>query len=419
MEEINRRTMGRTPVIVVSIFLTFLIMLTSIIASSQPKKDAATTVKKIPIIDITDLYHPYQDPGDNFDLIMAYALPEFDLRAIILDITDAFRKPVADHPTLWKDPRGPREAGFIPVLQLNYIFNRNIPVAVGPMDLMKSETDAMWDLPGFQEAGVELFLNTLRASAEKIDVLSFGSARLLAVAYNREPKLLKRKINRIHLSAGTASPDFSLGTDAGANAIPGGEWNVALDTYAFRRVMKSGLPIVIYPCASKDGGFVPGNYTTYWKMPGLNWIKKMNPQLRRYVDFSFSKAQRTDFLRAMDIDDAMAADTSFYPSPHHVWETAIWMNCANRVLVNAADGTYKLAPKFSVSKCEKIIKESLVSCAISVRDDGRFSFSATSKPTNFKIYYRENVQQNEEGYRNALPQLYLSFLTGNNIKNND
>jgi hypothetical protein len=131
--------------------------------AQETKSVAATTQKKIPIIDITDLYHPYQDPGDNFDLMIAYALPEFDLRAIILDITDAFRKPVADHPTLWKDPRGPREAGFIPVLQLNYIFNRNIPVAVGPMDLMKSETDAMRNLPGFQEAGVDLFLTRKQA----------------------------------------------------------------------------------------------------------------------------------------------------------------------------------------------------------------------------------------------------------------
>jgi hypothetical protein len=394
--------------------LTFLMLLITHIGYAQETTGVAATQKKIPIIDITDLYHPYQDPGDNFDLMMAYALPEFDLRAIILDITDAFRKPVADHPTLWKDPRGPREAGFIPVLQLNYIFNRNVPVAAGPMNLMRSETDCMRDLPGFQEAGVELFLNTLRNSKEKVDVLSFGSARLLAVAYNREPKLLKNKVNRIHLSAGTASPDFTMGTDAGANAIPGGEWNVALDVFAFRRLLKSDLPIVIYPCASKDGAFVASNYTTYWRMPNLGFIKNMNPQLRRYLDFSFSKAQRTDFLRAMDLDDATANDTSFYPSPHHVWETALWMNCANRVLVNISNGAYKLVPRNAVDKSAKIVKESLVPCLVSVRDDGRFSFKATGKPTNFQIYYRENLQQNEEGYRSALPQLYLSFLTKNN-----
>jgi len=63
---------------------------------------------KIPVIDVTDLYHPCQDIGDNFDLITAYALPEIDLRAVILDCTDEWRS-------------GSRlDPGFIPVTQLNY-----------------------------------------------------------------------------------------------------------------------------------------------------------------------------------------------------------------------------------------------------------------------------------------------------------
>lgn len=32
--------------------------------------------KKIPVVVITDLYHPYQDPGDNMDLIMGFGLPD-------------------------------------------------------------------------------------------------------------------------------------------------------------------------------------------------------------------------------------------------------------------------------------------------------------------------------------------------------
>ena len=55
--------------------------------------------KKIPVVVITDLYHPYQDPGDNMDLIMGFGLPDVDLKAVLLDITDAFRKDTADHPT--------------------------------------------------------------------------------------------------------------------------------------------------------------------------------------------------------------------------------------------------------------------------------------------------------------------------------
>ena len=36
------------------------------------------------LIDITDLYHPHQDVGDNFDLIMPYALPDVDLLLVVV-----------------------------------------------------------------------------------------------------------------------------------------------------------------------------------------------------------------------------------------------------------------------------------------------------------------------------------------------
>lgn len=82
--------------------------------------------KRVPVIDITDLYHPYQDPGDNFDLIAAYALPENDLRAIILDPTEGFRAEVATAGDGSRHGGGPRDAGIIPVMQLNYLFDRNV-----------------------------------------------------------------------------------------------------------------------------------------------------------------------------------------------------------------------------------------------------------------------------------------------------
>ena len=165
---------------------------------------------KVPIIDVTDLYHPHQDVGDNFDLVAAYALPEIDLRAVILDAHDSFRKPVSDHPLLskyWIDKSGPRDPGFIPVLQLNYIFNRNVPTAVGPFTMMKSPQDKMLDIPAFQQQGVELILKVLQESKEPVSILSFGSARPIAVAYNRDPKLFHAKVKQIHLSPAHSSPE--------------------------------------------------------------------------------------------------------------------------------------------------------------------------------------------------------------------
>jgi pyrimidine-specific ribonucleoside hydrolase len=377
-------------------------------SQQQVGGDKMKSGKRIPVINITDLYHPFQDPGDNFDLIMGFALPELELKAIVLDITDAFRKPLADHPTLWKDPRGPREAGFVPVLQLNYIFNRNVPVALGPLTAMTSEQDQMTSLPAFQNEGIELFLSALRKSAEPVDVLSFGSARVLAVAFNREPNLLRRKIRMIHLSAGTASPQFKLGKDEGANAIPGGEWNVALDVHAFNRVLKSGLPVALYPCATEDGAFALGTNNSYWQLPDLSFVNNMDRKLRRYLEFALGKLNRIDFLRAMEFNEPLVSDTVF-PKPHHVWETALWMHLSRRKLIQRANGSFEIVKAGDIRKDDRVLKDELRSCRITTRNDGRFTYTFTSERTNTWLYHREDYKENERALRAALPNLYLSL----------
>lgn len=364
----------------------------------------------IPVVVITDLYHPYQDPGDNMDLIMGFGLPDVDLKAVLLDITDAFRKDTADHPTLWKDPRGPREAGIIPVEQLNYIFNKKVPYAIGPLSMMKSEEDKMEDLPGYEQEAISLFIKILTECEESVQVLSFGSARIIAVAYNRAPDLLKKKIGKIHLSAGTASKKHQLGSDPGANAIPGGEWNVALDVFAFTRILKSDLPVAIYPCAGKDGGFIKDKNNTYWRLPDMEFTKQMDPQLRKYLDFAFNQKLQYDFLRAMDTAYPVNINIDQYPQPFHVWESAIWLKATRREIVYTPEGEYHLIKKENLRKNNRIIKNELRYCNLTeIRDDGRFQFSYTDKPSDKEIYYRPDPEENEKAFQKVIPSLYISI----------
>ena len=122
--------------------------------------------QRIPVIDCTDLYHPHQDVGDNFDLVLPYALnEEIDLRAVVLDCTERFRQARTDHPNPhYRDEHGPRDPGFVGVLQLNYIFGRDVPAGVGPFLPLRSPDDPATDAPTFQQQGVELILRTLRDS---------------------------------------------------------------------------------------------------------------------------------------------------------------------------------------------------------------------------------------------------------------
>jgi pyrimidine-specific ribonucleoside hydrolase len=373
---------------------------------------AGSGPRPIPVIDVTDLYHPHQDVGDNFDLIAAYALPELDLRAVILDCTEPFRQPVAKDPGpgLFPDARGPREPGFIPVRQLNFVFGRNVPCATIPFDRMKSPGDGMLDAPPFQQQGIELMLKTLRESAEPVHIVSFGSARAIAVAYNREPQLFREKLGRLHLCAGGSSPPAP-------NYI---EWNVALDPQAIVCLLRSNLPIALYPCAANNAGdkgygvFSPAfsydEHNTYWKLPDLLFLPQMDAPLRRYLEYAFSRSSRVDFLRALEVDGPPLGE-ALLAKEHKVWETAVWICLSGRKLVQRPDGSHRIIPADQVTASDKVLPNELRPCTVSVRDDGIYEFRETTQPTNFFVYYRGNPRENGAALSEALPALYLSFQT--------
>jgi hypothetical protein len=377
-------------------------------ASDASRSASAQPLARVPVIDVTDLYHPSQDFGDNFDLLAAYGLPEVDLKAVIFDCTGAFRASVAKDPGpgLATDDRGPREPGFVPVLQLNYIFNRNVPCATGPFSRMKSADDKMLDAPAFQQQGIDLILKVLKDSPKPVHILSFGSARPIAVAFNRAPALLRSKVAAIHLCAGASAPDFL-------------EWNVALDRNAIVCLLRSRLPVALYPCAagnSKGVGYgvhSPAHsydsHNTYYKLPNLQFILQMQPPLRRYLEFAFTRAVRIDFLRATEEDVAPPTDPKLFDKEHYVWETGVWLCVTGRRLVHRADGHYRIVPPEQVTSTDTILPNELHPCQVQVKDDGIYSFTETNSPSASTIYYRGDPQENEKALQEALPQLYLSF----------
>jgi pyrimidine-specific ribonucleoside hydrolase len=361
------------------------------------------------IIVITDCYHPYQDPGDNLDLLHTYGLKDIKPLGIILDISEPFRKDTADHATLWKDPRGPREAGFLPLLQLEYIYGKSIPYAMGPLEMMRSETDKMENLRGVEEKGIALFLDLLRKAKAPVEVLSFGSARVLAVAYNREPALLKKKIKRVHLSAGTASKDHVLGTDAGANMIPGGEWNVALDVHAFNRILKADLPLAIYPCAGKDGGFVKDINNTYFTLQNLDFLKEMRAPLQNYLDYSFTMGLQHDFLRVLDGHGVYDRGKALPFQRFHVWESSIWLIVRELEMVRLTSGAYSLKAKNKITRDDQVVENALRPIRLTeVRADGRIQFEYTDK-SKVHIFFRADLAESDKALNALVPEIFKSL----------
>jgi len=337
-----------------------------------------------PVIDCTDLYHPPQDPGDNVDLVAAYALPEVDLRAVILDITEQYRNDV------------PRDPGYIPILQLNRIFDRNVPCGVTPFTAMRHPYDAMADAPRFQQSGIDLLLRCLDESDGPVDITSFGSARPVAVAYNREPELMLDKVRLVHLCAGSSEPGLL-------------EWNVVLDPYAFIRVLRSRLPVAIYPCATKDGPFAYGPHNCFWLLENLGFIRNMAPRLRQYLLYAFTASNRSDFLRYLDEEPAAGTLDSVCARRHNVWETCVWMQVAGRRLVRHADGSHRIVAASDVLASDAVLPDELVPCRVEVDDHAEMRWEPCGRPSHTLMYDRGNPMANESALREALPAQYESF----------
>ena len=355
---------------------------------------------RVPVILISDLYYPAQDIGDNVDLITPYALEQIDLKAIVMDITRSHLK----EDGILRDP------GFIPVRQLNCLFGRDVPCAAAPYDPLSYPEDKKEDAPYFQQQGIDLLLRTIEAADRPVHIVSTGSLRPLAIAFNRRPDLMMSdKVAAVHVSAGSSSEDFL-------------EWNIALDTLAAARVLRSGMKIVLYPCATAEGPFDKGVNNSFWALRDLGWIMDMpDGRLRNYLVYNIlRKSDRPDYLGYLE-DSLPEADVAalrafrsdrFYGSGgcHYVWETAVWMQVASLVLVEH-DGEGYIVPQSEVKDTDRVCVEQLWPVRLEVKDNGLFRFERCDGNSSVHMYFRMEPLRQEELLNMAFPRWYGSFIS--------
>ncbi|WP_456283791.1 nucleoside hydrolase [Microbacterium sp. JZ101] len=292
---------------------------------------------------------------------------------------------------------GPRDPGIIPVAQLNALFGTRVPCGISPFARMRDRDDEMRDVPLFQQQGPELLLEVLRTSAEPVHIMSFGSARPIAVALNRDPELMQEKVAAIHLSAGSTTLDYL-------------EWNVYLDPIAMRRVVDSGLPLALYPCASSVDCYTLDAHNTVWWLESLAWIEHMHPGLRRYLLYGLGGDSRIDFLRALDEDPAPEVARRVYERRHAVWETAAWMIVSGSELVRRADGTHRIVGAAEIAREDLVIPNELVPARVRSHETGLYTFELDATADDrVRVFRRGDPVQYEKALQEALPALYCGF----------
>ena len=106
-------------------------------------------------------------------------------------------------------------------------------------------------------------------------------------------------------------------------------------------LLRSDLPIAIYPCATATGGLLiwagitPTGYSRIFQ-----FIRNMAPLLKSYLAYAFERSTRSDFLVALEEEPPAEVMDRICQRPHHVWETALWTQVAQRRLVKTRRGTF-------------------------------------------------------------------------------
>jgi hypothetical protein len=284
---------------------------------SRENGDTVPTAKRIPVIYSTDLFQPPEDPDDHYDLAILASLPELDVRAVIFDMATSRRKP--------------EEVGLGALRQISSITRQPLPPwAIGLRYPLTSEQDRAEQQPTEFQGGVELILQTLRASDEKVTLFLVGSCRDFAVAFNREPALLREKVASVYVNAGNG---------------PGGlqsEWNVKLDPCAYLCLMRSGLPIRWCPCFSRVNlqAATPEDvrkgeaFNTYFIVPNqAKLLEKASDRLKNYFAYALNRS-----------DDEPVSFLNQPPqplpeTPRNMWCTAPFLHAAGRKIY-LQDGRY-------------------------------------------------------------------------------
>ena len=263
------------------------------------------------------------DPDDHVDLATLFALEELDVRAVILDADQRMIEGTFSP----GDP--PREPGFVPVAQLAYLTGRSVPAAIGPLVPLRSASDAATDRPRREQAGIELLLRTLAESPSPVVVTVLGSARIVTAAFNRNPELLRRKVRRVVINAGSASgaPD---------------EYNVVIDPHAYVGLFRSGLPVDWYPCVGQTTNWESAEasavHNAFWKASQRDLFRGIPAPLMGWFVQGMTGNLRGDVIRAMTELSRGAGAAAVLAGTRYLWSTASLAAAAGRSLARTPAG---------------------------------------------------------------------------------
>jgi hypothetical protein len=284
-------------------YFPFLIRV-ALLVSGLISNASAEAGRTVPVIYCTDLFHPHDDPDDHFDLATLYAMPELDIKGVVLD---QGRKQL-------------ERPGRVAVSQMNHITGRSVPAVLGLADRLRNPGDQALEQPPQFQDGVELILRTLRASTTPVRIATLGSVRDVVAAFNRDPELFRTNVAMILAFIGEAS-------DAKFQ-----EYNVGLDPNAFVGLMRSGLPVYWVPCF--DGGLWQNQgHASLWRASHRALLAQAQPELLQYFIYALEK-EKADPLTFLSRPVEPVRQERLFAGTRNLWCAAVLGALSGREVVS-------------------------------------------------------------------------------------
>jgi hypothetical protein len=336
--------------------------------------------KRVSVIYCTDLFHPHDDPDDHFDAACLYAIPEIEIKAIILDQGEKQKK----------------KPGSVPISQLNHITGRNIPYALGLSDELQSPEDkGLWQEKEYQ-VGVELILKTLKISKEPVSIISIGSLRDVAAGYNRSPDLFKNKVDRLFIFIGEASKKEHI------------EYNVGLDKNAYIRIMNSGLPVYWVPCF--DGGVWQNNgRASYWKASHKDLLGRVCDRVMNYFICALLQKNEKNPILYLDNEVNGEEKEKVLSMERNLWCSAVFAYIAVRRFIHQENKFISVPANVSFNKEEEIIPFKFEEVSVFVDGEANVSYEDTNRAGKIRQFHVLTADIYAEVMTSVTAQLLLEL----------
>jgi len=279
----------------------------------------------VPVIHVTDLHRPHNDPDDHWDLACVYALAyrgDIELKGILIDC-----------PPVSRPDWNPDIAG---VAQMNRITGLAVPVAVGTPHVMKSRDDAQPYASASDHQGIDMVLAILRESERPVVINVIGNSRDIAVAGKKAPGLFAAKCAGVYLNAGCGAPR----KPADARL----EYNVTLDKPAYEAIFDLPCPLYWMPCFetldARDSSRAP-EFGTYYRFRQGDILPHLSKRVRNYFAYMFARRTDHNWLASLEgeLDEALLAEVA--GKDRNMWCTAGFFYAAGYT-VTAEGATPKL-----------------------------------------------------------------------------